>query len=331
MDGSTHIDSVKTKFIIVGLFMLIHGLIGAYGFVSRQSRSLLLYGCLGLCLLIVGSISAWTALHDKEKIMKESKYYFYQQWQDYTKRIDEDADGDTPVPYEGMEIHEKKDQFIWNIICVQKFCHMRYIPPTLEDDLTETEREQKLDELEEQHYYICKYDQFKKSFCDETNNCDTKCDIHAPTYDEGVCKSICTERREPFTCIKYVKQLTKNRVVTMYVTLFCLSVTQTVCLVCNIFFIFWSLKEEVDKECHLHEQMGLEHKGYSTKLRLLARFLPCCFHLPKSSDFEARAEDAPPPNALALSDIFSASEGEDPSVVQMPPLGAAGRDNEVDL
>ena len=89
---------------------------------------------------------------------------------------------------------------------------------------------------------------------------------------------------------------------TIYVTLFLLSVTQSVCLLCDILFIFWSLKEEADVEIH---QNMVEGKKFSTKLRLLSRFLPYCFSLPQVTDY-TRAR-----NTVALSEIHSVEEGDE--------------------
>ena len=49
----------QTKFLVTGGLVALHGLIGAYGCVMKQSRCLILYGCLGFCLLILGS---WQSL-----------------------------------------------------------------------------------------------------------------------------------------------------------------------------------------------------------------------------------------------------------------------------
>ena len=38
VSGDGHLKPVQTKFLITGIFVLLHGLIGAYGFVSKQSR-----------------------------------------------------------------------------------------------------------------------------------------------------------------------------------------------------------------------------------------------------------------------------------------------------
>ena len=87
----------------------------------------------------------------------------------------------------------------------------------------------------------------------------------------------------------------------MYVILFCLSVTQTVCLLCDILFIFWSLKEEVDIE--IHQKDGKDGKRLSTKIQLLNRFLPCCFSIPTGPTPDNNRQ-----SNVALSDIFSASD-----------------------
>jgi hypothetical protein len=89
----------------------------------------------------------------------------------------------------------------------------------------------------------------------------------------------------------------------MYVILFSLSVTQTVCLLCDILFIFWSLKEEVDIE--IHQTDSKDCKRLSTKLQLLNRFLPCCFNIPKPDKEQSN---------VALSDIFSGSDPDSNAV-----------------
>merc|ERR1712176_1708255 len=151
-------------------------------------------------------------------------------------------------------------------------------------------------------YYSCK----TNVTCDDTNNCDTLCDSSlTDTHNETKCLEYCDSYSEPYTCVKSVRILTAHRVVTMYVMLFSLSVTQTVCLLCNILFIFWSLKEEVDIE--IHKIDSKECKRLSTKLQLLNRFLPCCFAIPQPNN-PARQSN------VALSDIFSASEPESSAV-----------------
>ena len=90
------------------------------------------------------------------------------------------------------------------------------------------------------------------------------------------------------------------RILAIYLILFLLSFTQTICLFCDILFIFWSLKEEADIECH--KKAELENKRYSTKLTLLARFLPCCFRIPTGPSQETIT------GGLALQAIQSESD-----------------------
>jgi len=155
----------------------------------------------------------------------------------------------------------------------------------------------KIDDYVDQKYYNCK----EEKTCTEENSCDTRCDPILTTYNKAMCTDLCNEHKEPFTCIRFVAILTQYRVVTMYVILFCLSVTQTVCLLCDILFIFWSLKEEVDIE--IHQKDGKDGKRLSTKIQLLNRFLPCCFSIPTGPTPDNNRQ-----SNVALSDIFSASD-----------------------
>ncbi|KAL5257814.1 hypothetical protein ACHWQZ_G012672 [Mnemiopsis leidyi] len=291
VSGSSAIKPVQTKFVVTGVFVIIHGLIGAYGFVSRQSRSLILYGCLGLCLLIVGSVAAWSAKTGENKIVSSSRQDFYFKWQEFDEKIDQSREGLT-YSEENKQL-SKDDQFIWNLICIRKSCHMTYISTSI--NRNETNLKDELNKAENQKYYNCK----KPEVCTDVNSCDTRCDSNLETYNETLCEDLCNAHTNPLTCIKYVKILTRHRVVTMYVILFSLSVTQTVCLLCDILFIFWSLKEEVDIEIHHTDYK--DRKRLSTKLQLLNRFLPCCFNIPQPSN-NARQSN------VALSDIFSTSE-----------------------
>ncbi|KAL5257812.1 hypothetical protein ACHWQZ_G012672 [Mnemiopsis leidyi] len=328
VSGSSAIKPVQTKFVVTGVFVIIHGLIGAYGFVSRQSRSLILYGCLGLCLLIVGSVAAWSAKTGENKIVSSSRQDFYFKWQEFDEKIDQFVEEqpiervihndcecrhterdplsgktnqivDCWTAREGLTYSEenkqlsKDDQFIWNLICIRKSCHMTYISTSI--NRNETNLKDELNKAENQKYYNCK----KPEVCTDVNSCDTRCDSNLETYNETLCEDLCNAHTNPLTCIKYVKILTRHRVVTMYVILFSLSVTQTVCLLCDILFIFWSLKEEVDIEIHHTDYK--DRKRLSTKLQLLNRFLPCCFNIPQPSN-NARQSN------VALSDIFSTSE-----------------------
>ncbi|XP_063694902.1 uncharacterized protein LOC134826452 isoform X2 [Bolinopsis microptera] len=331
VSGSAAMTPVQTKFVITGVFVIIHGLIGAYGFVSKQSRSLIVYGCLGFCLLIVGSVAAWSAITGEENIIRDSRDHFYFKWKNFDEKIDKfvgehkmtrvvhsdcecrysptDTDvpeavrdhivdcwsakeGIAPTPKDEDNPLDKDDQYIWNLICIQKSCHMRYIPVNIDKD--EANFTKKIDDYEDQKYYNCK----EEKVCTDENSCDTRCDPFLTTYDKTMCSDLCNVHSEPYTCIRFVAILTGYRVVTMYVILFCLSVTQTVCLLCDILFIFWSLKEEVDIE--IHQTDGKDGKRLSTKIQLLNRFLPCCFGIPTPDNNRQ--------SNVALSDIFSASD-----------------------
>eukprot|EP00116_Pleurobrachia_bachei_P008356 sb/3468618/ len=130
--GST-ISTVETRFLIIGILTMIHGLIGAYGFVSRQSRSLIVYGALGLGLLISGGVFSWEAHLKDTKIAEHSRQNFYTQWSQFVTRFDW---GDPTMRNQVHPVTRDKDdnngtstdeQFIWELL-VNRTCQMQFVP-----------------------------------------------------------------------------------------------------------------------------------------------------------------------------------------------------------
>ena len=107
----------------------------------------------------------------------------------------------------------------------------------------------------------------------------------------NVCTACIIQIMKVFSFLKLLVFSFQNRVITMFVVLFLLSVTQSVCLVCNILFIFWSLKEEADETEKYHKEKSL-------KIRIFTQFLPCCFKVP-DENYKIRNE---------LSDIVDEDE-----------------------
>lgn len=259
VSGDSYLKPVETKFLVVGLFLILHGLIGIYGFVSKQSRSLILYGCMGLCLLVVGSMASGAAVNGRNTIPEKSRDHFYHGYQEFFERIDTTNKTATIAKVkDGLEENytaTEDDQFIWDIMYVEKLCRM---PDNITEDLplnrtTDASEE----ELELETTMLNKYEESHVEF--------TVC-------DGGECKTY----DKPILCLVYVRILARNRIVTMYVTLFLLATTQSVCLICDILFIFWSLKEEADIERHKSAKEE-EKEECSSKLEVLARACPCFF------------------------------------------------------
>lgn len=91
------------------------------------------------------------------------------------------------------------------------------------------------------------------------------------------------------TCTMYVKDRTMMRIRDMYLVLFLLSATQSVCLLCDILFIFWTLKEEsLERRRISVDSLGYEVKEDGNFINSCTSYL-CCERKEKEESEEGEA------------------------------------------